>query len=190
MGRQRGFGQMPRLRFVVQSSSTIVGVARALMKRFAPLMALLAASATAGCAGSSPPPELSGLWSAGSASCEAGVGVRFRADAVQAIYDRQTETLFADPHYTVESEGGSFRVRIVYDLPRIAGGARAVGAHGVLVLERQDDGGLAPAAHALVDGRTGATRLRIADDPVATLMTLTPCGAHPWREGLRGRSGA
>jgi hypothetical protein len=39
-----------------------------------------------------------------------------------------------------------------------------------------------------VDPRTGSARLRIANDPAATALTLTPCGDHPWRERLRGRS--
>lgn len=157
------------------------------MKRLRLLTALLCL-ALAGCAGARPPEELAGLWSAGSAACTAGVGVRFRGDAIQAVYDRQVETLFAEPRYEVEDRGEHFRVRITYDLPSIAGGVRAAGARGELVLARQPNGGLAPAAHALIDTRTGTTRLRIAGDPVATLMTLEPCGPHPWREGLRGRA--
>ena len=152
------------------------------------LLAGSLALALAACAGPRPPEELSGLWSAGPAACEAGVGVRFRGDAIEAIYDTQVETLFARPRYAVEAEGDTFRVRITYDLPRIAGGVRSSGAHGVLVLARQPSGGIAPSRHALVDGRTGATRTRIDNDPVLRLMTLAPCGAHPWREGLRGRS--
>lgn len=150
----------------------------------------LLALALVGCAGQRAPEELSGLWSAAPAACEAGVGVRFRGDAIEAVYDTQVETLFARPNYEVEAQGEAFRVRITYDLPRIAGGVRTSGAHGVLVLARQPNGGIAPLRHALVDARTGATRTRIDRDPVLTLMTLEPCGPHPWREGLRGRTSA
>ncbi|MBY0563362.1 MAG: hypothetical protein K2P58_04165 [Hyphomonadaceae bacterium] len=148
----------------------------------------LSALALAGCAGGGPPQELAGLWSAGPASCDAGVGVRFEADAIEAVYDQQVETLFARPRYEIEANGDAFRVRIAYDLPRIAGAVRSPNQHGVLVLARQPDGGLAPETHALVDPRTGATRTRIAGDPVETLMTLHPCGEHPWLGGLRGRA--
>jgi hypothetical protein len=152
-----------------------------------PLASVVLGVALAGCAGEGAPAELSGLWSAGPAACAAGVGVRFRGDAIEAVYDRQVETLFAHPQYSVEAEGDAFRVRIEYELPRIAGGVRAAGAYGVLVLARQDDGGIAPERHALVDGLTGATRLRIAEDPVSRLLTLQSCGPRPWGEGLRGR---
>ncbi len=152
--------------------------------RFAVLGVVLAA---AGCGGAAPPTELAGLWSAGAAACAAGVGVRFERDAILAVYDRQAETLFAKPRYQIIAPGDDFRVRIEYRLPRMAGGARSVGARGVLVLARRGEG-LAPATHNLADGRTGAVRLRVADDPAAALLTLIPCGDHPWREGLRGRS--
>ena len=66
--------------------------------------------------------------------------------------------------------------------------APLAGAHGVLVLARQDDGGIAPVAHTLIDGLTGSARVRITNDPTAALLTLEPCGAHPWREDLRGRA--
>jgi hypothetical protein len=62
------------------------------------------------------------------------------------------------------------------------------GAHGVLVLVRQPDGGIAPLTHSIVDARTGSSRMRIADDPAVQALTLAPCGAHPWREDLRGRT--
>ena len=145
------------------------------------------ALAAASCSGAKPPAELSGLWSAGPAACEAGVGVRFEADAIEVVYERQSETLFANPRYQMERGGDNFRIRITYDLPRMAGGARSLGAHGVLVLARGNDGRIAPEMHNLVDGRTGAARTRIVDDPAVTALTLQPCGAHPWREGLRGR---
>lgn len=147
------------------------------------------AIATAGCGGSQPPQELAGLWSAGPAACAAGVGIRFGAGAIEAVYDRQTEILFANPRYQSLSNEGNFRVRIVYKLPHLPGGARTAGARGMLVLARQPDGGLAPEAHNLTDARTGAVRLRISDDPATALLTLQPCGAHAWREGLRGRGG-
>ena len=139
----------------------------------------------AGC-GEGPPQELNGLWSAGPAACAAGMGVRFEPDAITAIYRNQRETLFEQPRYEVEERGAAFRVRIVYDLPRLAGGAQSAGAHGVLVLARDSDGVLAPTSHTLVDTITGSVRMRIADDP-ARALTLRPCGDHPWTEPLRGR---
>jgi hypothetical protein len=71
----------------------------------------------------------------------------------------------------------------------MAGGAHTLGARGVLVLARQPDGSISPERHTLIDGRTGAARARIIDDPAAVLL-LQPCGAHPWREELRGRAEA
>ncbi len=158
-------------------------MARALLS-FAVLGATLAA---AGCGGSAPPAELSGLWSAGPAACTAGVGVRFGPNAIEAVYQSQAETLFERPRYSIVG-GDGFRVRIVYDLPHLAGGARSVGAQGVLVLARQTDGGIAAEAHNLVDGRTGAARLRVLNDPAMALLTLEPCGRQPAREELRGRT--
>lgn len=158
------------------------------MARAGTLTALIGIALTAaGCSAARPPEELSGLWSAGPAACAAGVGVRFNADAIEVVYARQTEVLFERPRYHVEDGGDDFRVRILYDLPRMAGGARSLGAHGVLILARQADGSIAPETHNLLDARTGAARLRIADDPAQTALTLAPCGAHPWRQGLRGR---
>lgn len=145
------------------------------------------ALAAASCSGAKPPTELSGLWSAGPAACEAGVGVRFESDAIEVVYERQTEALFENPRYTLERGGDNFRIRITYDLPQVAGGARSLGAHGVIVLTRSNDGRITPEMHNLIDGRTGAARARISDDPAITALSLQPCGAHPWREGLRGR---
>jgi hypothetical protein len=152
-------------------------------------IALLGLSVAAGCGATQPPPaELSGLWSAGPAACNAGVGVEFGAEAIAAVYEDERQTLFDHPRYQVEAAGDAFRVRITYDLPRITGGTRSAGAHGVVVLARQGEG-LAPVSHNLVDPRTGAARLRIAaDDPAMRALTLTPCGDHPWRAPLRGRS--
>lgn len=146
------------------------------------------AFAVAACSGSRPPEELSGLWSAGPAACAAGVGVRFGADAIEVVYERQVETLFEQPRYQLERGGEHFRVRIVYQLPRQAGGVSTSSAHGIILLARRDDGTIAPELHTLVDGRTGAARTRIVDDPAVTALTLQPCGAHPWSGGLRGRS--
>ncbi|HYD86523.1 MAG TPA: hypothetical protein VEA80_03545 [Vitreimonas sp.] len=144
-----------------------------------------------GCAGPRPPQELAGLWSVGPAACAAGVGVRFRAGAIEAVYDDEAETLFSRPRYEIQDRTETeFRVRIVYDLPPAPGGAGIAGAHGVLILARQPDGGIAPEAHTLIDGLTGAARVRIADDPATALLSLGPCGAHPWREDLRGRVSA
>jgi hypothetical protein len=151
-------------------------------------IAWLCLALAAGCSGASrPPPELSGLWSAGQAACEAGVGIRFLPDSIEAIYQDDTETLFDRPRYRVESSGEVFRVRILYELPRITGGVRTVGAHGVVVLSRRANGSLVPEAHNLIDPRTGAVRLRINEDPAAQALTLEPCGAHPGRGDLRGR---
>lgn len=154
--------------------------------RSAALFCLALAACGAGAA--RPPAELSGLWSAGPSACEAGVGVRFGANAIVAVYDRQRETLFARPRYGARSVSGRFQVRIAYDLPHRPGGARVPGAYGVLVLGQDEKGGLSPLSHQLVDARTGTVRLAIGEDPATAAMTLTPCGPHPWREGLRGRS--
>ena len=135
-----------------------------------------------------PPAELAGLWSAGPAACAAGVGVRFEADEIQVVYEEETQTLFEHPRYNLESGGETFRVRISYGLPRVTGGARVGGGRGVLVRARQPSGGLAPVMHSIMDGRTGSARMRIADDPAVQALTLAPCGAHPWREDLRGRA--
>jgi hypothetical protein len=157
------------------------------MARARQLIAWLGLSVAAGCGASQPPPaELSGLWSASQPACEAGVGVEFGAEAIDAVYENERQTLFLHPRYTVEGVGDAFRVRITYDLPRFVGGARSAGAYGVLVLAREG-AMIAPASHTLMDPRTGAARVRIADDPATTALTLTPCGAHPWREPLRGR---
>lgn len=150
-------------------------------------LALLWLCLTAGCV-AAPPAELSGFWSASPAACEAGVGVRFGARAIELIHDDAGETLFAHPRYTRERTGNSFRLRIVYDLPRMAGGAYGLGARGEVVLVRLPDGGIAPLTHNILDGRTGAARLRFVGDPGAALLTLKPCGPSPWREALRGRS--
>jgi len=142
----------------------------------------------AGCAGARPPEELAGLWSAGPAACAAGVGVRFRAHAIEAVYAGEVETLFVRPHYEIaERNETAFRVRIVYQVPQLEGGVGSAGAHGVLILARQPDGSIAPEAHTLMDGLTGTARVRIANDPATALLSLEPCGAHPWREDLRGR---
>lgn len=158
------------------------------MRRPRSLFAALGLALAAGsCGGSRPPPELWGLWSAGDAACAAGVGVRFGSDAIAAVYDHQRETLFDDPHYSLEGEGDRFQVRIRYELPRRPGGAYVAGAHGVVVLTRSAEGGLQVATHNLMDARTGAVRVRIGEDPAASALTLKPCGEHPWRGGLRGR---
>jgi hypothetical protein len=140
-----------------------------------------------GCGGQPTPAELAGLWSAGPAACAAGVGVRFNAHRIAAVYDRQEETLFEHPRYEIQGAGDDFRVRILYELPHRPGGASVVGAHGVLVLARDPEGGLEARAHSMVDGRTGTVRMRIVDDPAVRAMDLEPCGPHPWREQLRGR---
>jgi hypothetical protein len=155
---------------------------------FAAVGATLAAAA---CTGSRPPDELSGLWSAGEAACAAGVGVRFRPAAIEAVYEDEAETLFRRPRYDVEEHGRGFRVRITYELPMAANATGAVGGRGVLILARRPDGGVAPLSHTLIDGRTGAARQRIQNDPALTALTLQPCGDQRWRDDdLRGRSTA
>jgi hypothetical protein len=157
------------------------------MKRAAAL--LLSLCLAPACAGPAPAPaELAGLWSAGPAACAAGVGVRFNADEILVVYEDETQTLFDHPRYNLESSGGSFRVRITYELPRVTGGVRVAGAHGVITLVRQPNGGLAPIAHSISDVRTGAARVRLSDDPIVRALTLSPCGPHPWKEDLRGRA--
>lgn len=157
------------------------------MQRTAALLSL--AFFASACAGPAPPPaELQGLWSSGLAACGAGVGLRFETDAIEAVYEDETQTLFDHPRYRLERSGEGFSVRITYQLPRVAGGARVAGARGVLVLARQPNGGLAPLSHSIVDGRTGSARMRIGEDPAVQALTLTPCGDHPWREDLRGRT--
>lgn len=149
------------------------------------LLALAGLALLAGCGGVRVPSELGGLWSAGQAACAAGVGVRFTPEAIEAVYDEQRETLFAQPRYQVLDGGDQFRVRIVYDLPHRPGGARVAGAQGVLVLAREGER-ISVAGHNMLDGRTGAARLSIVDDPVTDVLALEPCGPHPWRGGLRG----
>lgn len=151
------------------------------------LIALAGLALASGCGGASAPPaELGGLWSATPAACAAGVGVRFTERAIVAAYQDQNETLFARPRYEVLA-GDIFRVRIEYALPHRAGGARVAGGRGVLVLAQGADGRLAAETHAILDGRTGAARLRLEGDSAKTLLALGPCGQRSGRSvGLRG----
>jgi hypothetical protein len=139
-----------------------------------------------GACGSKPPAELAGMWSTGPAACEAGVGIRFNRQAIEAVYDRQRQTLFERPRYTLLRGGRMFRVRIVYDLPRLPGGAYSVGASGVVILARQPDGRIAPVIHNLLDARTGAARLQFVGDPAVAALTLTRCGESLQPMPLRG----
>lgn len=132
-----------------------------------------------------PPRELEGLWSTGDASCAAGVGIRFTQEAIVAVYPEEQEILFAAPRYDDISSEGRFRVRVTYALPDIDGAPPRPGARGEIVLSRHG-GLLAPERHVMIDGLTGSARMRIADDPVTTALTLQPCGRHAWREPLRG----
>ncbi|HVY85785.1 MAG TPA: hypothetical protein VG943_11665 [Caulobacterales bacterium] len=144
-----------------------------------------------GCAAGRAPVQLAGLWSAGPAACEAGMGVRFDSDEVAIVYDRQRQVLFDRPHYSVEEIGArTFRVRIRYDLPHQPGGAQVAGAYGVLVLEGEPDGGLHPMSHNLVDARTGSVRLRIDNDPAISALSLRSCErtSNGGPEELRGRT--
>lgn len=151
------------------------------------IIAWLGLTLAAGCgARAAPPTELAGLWSTGEASCAAGVGIRFTSDAIEAVYDDdETATLFDRPRYRVISTGEDFRVRVTYALPQVEGQGSRPGAHGVLVLARHGEL-IAPVAHSMVDGLTGSARMRIADDPAVTALTLQPCERHAWREPLRG----
>jgi len=150
------------------------------------LIALASLTLAAGCgAAPAPPIELDGLWSAGPAACSEDVGVRFTPDAIVAAYQDQQEILFAAPRYEVLGDE-PFRVRIEYRLPH-AGVRGVAGARGVLVLAQADDGALSTESHALLDGRTGAARMRLKDDPATTLLALEPCGPRRGRGvGLRG----
>ena len=121
-------------------------------------------------------------------ACAAGVGIRFKPDAIEAVYDRQVETLFDHPQYEVRGRG-PFRVRIIYDLPRLAGGAHVAGARGVVELTRRQDGSIAPTLHNLLDARTGAARVQLVNDPAIAALTLTSCAPGTWRADVRERSG-
>ena len=121
-------------------------------------------------------------------ACAAGVGIRFKADAIEAVYDTRSETLFAHPTYELRGRG-PFRVRIVYDLPELPGGAHVAGAHGVVELTRRRDGSIAPTLHNLLDTRTGAARVQLVNDPAVAALTLTSCAPGTWRADLNGRSG-
>lgn len=149
------------------------------------IIAWLGVALAAGCAKSAPPAELDGLWSAGQAACDAGVGIRFTPEAIVALYEDEAEVLFAAPRYELERGGEEFRVRISYALPRPAGGVAVVGARGELVLERAGTR-LEATAHNMIDHRTGSARLRIEDDPAMMTMSLQPCDRHPWGDDLRG----
>src|SRR5688572_3856110 len=150
-------------------------------------LALACLPALASCASDGAPPILSGLWSAGPAACEAGVGIRFQSDAIEAVFEEESEPLFERPRYSLERREDVTRVRIEYALTQAPGGARVAGAYGVLVLERGVDGRLKPTSHNLIDRLTGSARLRLADDPALSALALSPCGDHPWNEELRGR---
>lgn len=162
------------------------------MRRARPLPALACgALALTGCGAAGPPRELSGLWSSGPAACEAGVGVRFGSDSIAAIYDDERETLFKNPRYDVQSgTDEALQVRISYDLPHRAGGARSTGAQGVLVVRQSPEGGIEVASHNLLDARTGAARVRIVGDPAANVLRLQPCGEQAAGLALRGRRGS
>ncbi|HWA01707.1 MAG TPA: hypothetical protein VG841_15470 [Caulobacterales bacterium] len=145
----------------------------------------------AACAGGRAPAQLSGLWSAGPAACEAGMGVRFESDEVAIVYDRQRQTLLERPRYSLEQVTARiFRVRIQYDLPHRPGGAHVAGAYGVLVLEGEPDGALRPTSHNLIDSRTGSVRLRIDNDPAISALSLHSCErtSNGGPEELRGRA--
>ncbi|MGE0828489.1 MAG: hypothetical protein AB7O04_03960 [Hyphomonadaceae bacterium] len=146
------------------------------------LLSVAAAASLAAC-GSEPPQELAGLWGAGPANCEAGIGVRFASNSISAHFDGASQTLLDRPIYDVERRGARVRVRVTYELP----GGDAVGSKGVLVLERGEDGWLRTMTHRLENIRTGSAHIRLNDDPVARAFRLRKCGPDAWIEGLRGR---
>lgn len=149
-------------------------------------IALVGLAFAAGCSPPAPPAELQGLWSAGPAACAEHVGVRFTPHAIVAAYQEQTETLFARPRYEVLTQE-PFRVRIEYQLPQRVRAAGAIGGRGVIVLAQAEDGRIEAESHALLDGRTGAARMRMQNDPAVSLFTLEPCGPTRGRGvGLRG----
>ncbi len=147
------------------------------MRASAPLAIALIFAAT-GCGAGAGPRELDGLWSTGPGACEAGIGLRFAANAIDAQYGIDRVRLMERTRYTVERGGLRARVRIDYDLSP---------ARGVLVVERGVDGRLRAVAHSVRDPRTGAARVRLDGDRVAAAFNLGQCGADAWAEGLRGR---
>lgn len=145
--------------------------------------AIVSAAMLAGCGGGAPK-ELDGLWAGGPAACEAGLGVRFRDDAVSAHLEGAEEVLLEAPRYALQRPGARVRVRIDYAPP---GGRQASPVRGVLVLERGEDGWLSAVAHRLEDARTGSALVRLRGDAMARIFRLRRCGADAWIEGLRGR---
>lgn len=130
-----------------------------------------------------PPAQLAGLWSTGPASCSAGIGLEFNEKSVDAVYAADRQILFLNPRYEMRGGGDEFRVRIRYDVTK---------AHktlvGVLDLQRQRDGSLRPIAHRIHDTLTGATRLRVGEDPLALALMVRPCAPNAWNGDLRGRT--
>ncbi|MBI3437663.1 MAG: hypothetical protein HY054_03240 [Proteobacteria bacterium] len=119
-------------------------------------------------------------------ACAAGVGIRFKADAIEAVYDTRTETLFAHPQYELRGRG-PFRVRIIYDLPQLPGGAHVAGARGVVELTRRQDGSIAPAKPGLVRELTaGADADRMVWVRDAGVAAAVPHRAGDDETGLRG----
>ena len=121
-------------------------------------------------------------------ACAAGVGIRFKSDVIEAVYDQRTEVLFAHPRYELRGHG-PFRVRIVYDLPQIAGASHVASARGVVELTRRPNGAIAPTLHNFIDPRTGTARLQLANDPAIAALTLTSCAPGTWRADLGERGG-
>ena len=147
--------------------------------------------ALTGCGSERPPAELAGLWSAGPAACEAGMGLRFEDEAIAAVYDGQREVMFQNPRYRVEEHGEEFRVRVSLRLAAPTWRRAKASAHMACWCWRATRrAALRPSSHNLIDARTGSARMRIVGDPTLS-FALQPCGDHhPWRENLRGRSGA
>ena len=149
---------------------------------------LLGVGALGACAKTRAPVELDGLWSRSLAACAAGLGVTFRADAVQARFGHDTFVLLPDPRYAVHEEGGRAVVRIDYRLPSAPGGANAALGRGVVELERTAGGRIAPRAAYFLDLQTGTARAPLAHGPLNEALDLGLCPADLVGRGQAGVS--
>jgi hypothetical protein len=118
---------------------------------------------------------LSGLWSRSLEACKAGLGVTFRDDAVRARFGGDLFVLLADPRYQVNEAGGQAVVRIDYRLPGAPGGVSAALGRGVVELERNSEGRLAPRSSYFVDLQTGSARASLEADPLTEALDLGLC---------------
>jgi hypothetical protein len=165
--------------------------------RMLPALALLALPlAVGGCESSaaSAPTALAGLWGVGEASCAAGRGVRFDAEAVRVVLPDGAQTLLPDAHYRLRRADGAWHIRIRYSVPG------APGARGEIMLTQGPDGWLQPKARRTADAVSGAMRLTLRDDVLGGVLRVRPCSGR-WTQrdlarvlpitasqsGLRGR---